>query len=207
MCRESFSSEGAHNRICPKCKPIRAWRNHPRCTTRDRKRCLTASWHPEQRKMNASNQSDCLRSPPGRRTCRTRKTNALPICRSSGRRDVDGSTANLAGASKTEVLNGDILSVSKYKSANLTKKHAKRVVDRLYNKIFNLICLNDLAVFLVYQELKGGNESVPREKTNETVQNLGIAHGKRSTSLGTASLRLLCRHGSQWGRRSQLGRM
>jgi hypothetical protein len=39
MCRETFSSEGAHNRICPKCKLTRAWREStPSCTTHDWKR-------------------------------------------------------------------------------------------------------------------------------------------------------------------------
>ncbi len=39
MCRETFSSEGAHNRICPKCKLTRTWREStPDGTTRDWKR-------------------------------------------------------------------------------------------------------------------------------------------------------------------------
>ena len=27
MCRETFRSDGAHNRICPKCKLTRTWRS------------------------------------------------------------------------------------------------------------------------------------------------------------------------------------
>jgi hypothetical protein len=41
MCAETFNSEGAHNRICPKCKLTRTWRGSGvDCTTHDLKRRL-----------------------------------------------------------------------------------------------------------------------------------------------------------------------
>lgn len=39
MCGGAFESEGAHNRICRKCKLTRTWREGgPDCTTHDWKR-------------------------------------------------------------------------------------------------------------------------------------------------------------------------
>jgi hypothetical protein len=39
MCGDGFESEGAHNRICPKCKLSRTWREGAMaCTTHEAKR-------------------------------------------------------------------------------------------------------------------------------------------------------------------------